>query len=48
MSATARGLELLNQGSREYGRAARVIDISGPARDIKLFCGSLCGRFDRR
>jgi hypothetical protein len=26
---------LLNQGSREYGRAARVIDISGPARDIK-------------
>lgn len=31
MYATARGLELFKQGSREYGRAARVIDISGPA-----------------
>lgn len=35
MSATARGLELLKQGSREFGRAARVIDISGPTHDIE-------------
>jgi hypothetical protein len=35
MSAIAKGLELLEQGSREYGQAARIIGIDGAAPEVQ-------------